>query len=73
MGYKYARGRHIAPAEVARTQAEVVLFSVALRKDVLTECSDLIEALAPDVHAEADSGWNVRGNTLICFLRQAIQ
>ena len=56
MGHEHAGGGHMPPAEVAGTQAKVVLLAIALGEQVLAQCPHGIEALAPDIHAEAHGG-----------------
>ena len=54
MGDEHAGRRHVPPAEVPGAQAEIVLLAVALREHVGAEPADRVEAVAPQVHAEAD-------------------
>ena len=59
MGDEHAGHGDVAPAEMAGAQAEIVLLAVALGEQVLAEQAGGVEAVAADVHAEADRGRDV--------------
>src|SRR5882672_2082011 len=54
-------GRDIAPAARRRTQAEIVLFSIAAAERTAVEGSDVVHAIPPDIEAESDAGRYVAG------------
>src|SRR5579872_4543409 len=41
---EHARGRHMAPAAVTRTQAEIVFLAIALSEHIVTEHADVVQA-----------------------------
>src|SRR4051794_31597100 len=59
MGYEEARYRDMAPAEMAGTDAEIVLLAIALREQVLAQQPDVSETVAPDIHAEPVRGRHI--------------
>ena len=52
-------GQHVPPSGRRRPQAEVVLLAVAPAEGRFVERAHGVEAVAPDVHAEADGGGQV--------------
>ena len=51
--------RHVAPAQPAGAQAEIVLLAVSLGEHVGPEQSDGVQAVAPEVKTEADAHRNI--------------
>ena len=66
-------GGDVAPAVVAGAETEIVFLAIALGEDVLTEGSDLVEAVAAEVEAEAYADGDVDDVAGVCLLGEGVQ
>ena len=73
MGDEHAGRGNMPPAEMARTQAEVVFLAVALGEDVGPEQADRVQAVAADIQAKTDADRNVDQRPAVGPLRQRIE
>ena len=67
-----ARRRDAAPAEMAGAQAEVVFLAVALGEHIFPQQANRVEAVAPEIQAEADAGRQILDGSAVGLLRQGI-
>ena len=74
MADEHVQRGHVPPAAVPGAQAEIVLLAIALREQVLAQRADLVEAVAPDIKAEADARpADLADLAAIGLLRQPVQ
>src|SRR5439155_20749281 len=73
MRHKDVERGNVAPTEMPGAKAEIVLLAIALGEHILAEESDLIEAVPPNVEAEADADRKVRDEARVRALRDLIQ
>src|ERR1700709_2278003 len=72
MGDKNPRRHDVPPAEMAGTEAEVVLLAIALCEEILAEPAGLFEAVAADIQEEADAGRDLDDRLAVRARRKAI-
>ena len=70
---EHSRHRDVAPAEMPRAQAEVVLLAVALGEDLGAEWADGVDAVAPQIQAEADADRDIDHAPLVGAAGDGVQ
>ena len=73
MRNKYSRHGDMAPAKMPRSDAEVVLLTIALREDVLAQHSRDIQAVTLDVDAEPHRARNIHHPPGVCRMAERVQ
>ena len=65
--------QQMRPPRIHRTHAEIVLFPVAAPESRLIKRSNLIQRIAPDIHAKSNCGWNLHLPPGIRCINRAVQ
>ena len=71
--YEHTRHRDMTPSQVTCPNAEIVLFTIALREQIFPQKTDRHQAITPEIDAEGMRARHVGHGVQVGATRQAIQ